>query len=124
MIGGPWPISRAYSDAPGTGTCVSRAAPGDAAMVDAAAIVASAIALIMTALFLSAAGRLRLHRVRERQPVLARDVADLQVVPIRRRRVIALERRGVDIVRHPRPVRTRMLARGVDLRAQPALLQL
>src|SRR5438067_13661156 len=58
--------------------------------------------------------RLRPHRVRQRQPVVVGDVADLQVVAVRRRRVIALERGDVDLV----------AGRRVDLRAQAALLEL
>src|SRR5207237_10195291 len=58
--------------------------------------------------------RLRAHRIRQRQPVVMGDVADLQVVAVRRRRVIALERGDVDVV----------AGRRVDLRAQAALLEL
>ena len=51
---------------------------------------------------LPAAGNfLRVDRVGERQAVVVGDVADLQVVAVRRGGVIALERRGVDFIRRP-----------------------
>ena len=53
-----------------------------------------------------------------------RDVAYLQVVSVRRLRVVALEGGGVDVVRHPRAVRGLVTARGVYPRAQTALLEL
>src|SRR5262249_27719730 len=69
-------------------------------------------------------GRLGFDRVRQREPVVVRHVADLQVVPVRRRRVIALERGRVDVVGHPRAVRAPVPARRVHLRAQSAFLEL
>ena len=40
---------------------------------------------------------LRLYRIGQSQAVVTRDIADLEVVPVRRRSVIALESRCVDV---------------------------
>src|SRR5262245_19487338 len=63
---------------------------------------------------LAARRRLRPDRVRQRTAVVVRHVADLQVVPVGRGGVIALERGDVNLVAGGR----------VDLRAQAAFLEL
>src|SRR5438105_1429927 len=60
------------------------------------------------------ARRLWLDGVGQRQSIVVRHVADLQVVAVGRRRVIALERGDVNLV----------AGRRVDLRSEPALLEL
>src|SRR5262249_20698883 len=63
-----------------------------------------------SALALPATRRLRFDGVRQRQPVVARHVADLEVVAVGRRGVIALEGGHVDLV----------AGRRIDLRAKAA----